>query len=131
MQLTIRLRQKNIAVQLLKVKSHATVEQMELGLFSPEFKFGNDRADHFAGLGADINELANEQKDLISWTDIKINKIQKRLVHLVQNHLGAKEINRKQSPMPVRSPLNRELLRLGHNFQTNNGWSKCEECGQT
>ena len=40
---------KNVKLDLRKVKSHATAEEMARGLSSPVLKYGNDRADHWAG----------------------------------------------------------------------------------
>ena len=60
---------------------------MERGLSSPTLKYGNDRADHWAGLGAEIYQVPKQTISLVNQIDAETWLIQKRLVKIVQTSI--------------------------------------------
>ena len=58
-------------IDLRKVKSHATQEEMDMGPSSPILKHGNDRADHFAAEGAKIYKVEPENMNLVHMVDAR------------------------------------------------------------
>ena len=77
-----------IAIDLKKVKSHATRAEMDRGLSSPQLKHGNDRADHYAALGSEIYQISQNDHNLVSMVDSRTWLIQKRLLHIAARALA-------------------------------------------
>ena len=93
---------RGISIDLLKVKSHATQAEMDKGLSSPQLKHGNDRADHYAGLGAKIYQVSKEDINLVYMTDARAWMIQKRLLHISQMMSdGHARSPKEKKPVPL------------------------------
>ena len=78
---------KEVTIDLRKVKSHVTVEEMEQVLSSPILKHGNGRADCWAGKGAEVYQVPELTMKVVNQVDVQTWIIQKRLVKILQTSM--------------------------------------------
>ena len=82
----------------MKVEDHITPDMVDRGDWTIQNKAGNDRADHYADLGATLNAVSrhdvmvNEHQDARAWL------MQERLLAIVKNRI-------KLNPTPKRNIL--------------------------
>ena len=122
---------KGVSIDLRKVKSHATHEQMEQGLSSPELKIGNDRADHWAGEGAKIYQVPDNIISIVNQIDAESWIIQKRLLTIVKS-CQTNNKHEKLQAMARINQLNSQIEEQGHQIEVHQGgWYSCLQCGQS
>ena len=122
---------KEVTIDLRKVKSHATAEEMELGLSSPTLKHGNDRADYWAGKGAELYQVPSQTMNLVRQIDAETWLILKRLVKIVQTSIP-QHCKQELTPMARINTIDNKLEELGHHLEIDKSGNRysCSTCGQ-
>ncbi len=123
----------NTRVVILKVESHPErprpshpngIDQ------DPVLTFGNDRADHWAGKGAEIHCLGTFRGNYTSWIDATATTIQKRLLKVME----LREHHRKTGDSLYVIPPNQydeSIKECGHDVITEGQYHRCIRCCQT
>ena len=122
---------KEVNIDLRKVKSHATAEEIELGLSSPVLKHGNDRAVYWAGKGAEIYQVLEQTMSLVKQVDAETWIILKRLVKIVQTSIP--QLSKQElTPMARINIIDTKMEELGHHVVIDKSGEKysCLHCGQ-
>jgi ribonuclease HI len=121
------IREHDITIQFHKVKSHTGEAEIAAGIITRDQQIGNSLADEFARGGADIDEVAERQINLIRWIDATAWLVQKRLLKACELslHYTKKE---ERPPPPPRSTMLDTLTALGHDIIVIGKQDHCQMC---
>ena len=119
-------------IKLMKVKSHATEEEMQQGLATPQTKQGNDAADEHALKGSQHYQITDNEANLVNLADAMTWTILRRLQSIVEGHISHDRYLKDHEPKKKGSPLDEKLTELGHDiYKIGARHQGCGRCSQT
>lgn len=122
-------------VRVLKVKAHATDDEVRAGMVTPSELLGNHIADGLAGLAAEKHQLGEGYSDNHSWASAVLRQIQNRLIAIASFCVGHTSMQARVK-MPSkglkrkRQDLAEAIASSTHYLVRRGRWMRCLHCGQ-